>query len=174
MRNIKYELKPQDIIILLKILAKKENPWFHHTLADELGISQSEVSQSLERSSYAGLIDNNKKRVNRLALKELLFGGLSYIFPQQPGAMVRGMATAHSALPLKDLIQSNENYVWPHAKGNIKGYAINPLYPSVVEASMKDSQLYEMLALVDSLRIGRAREKELAKKELEKIIDYVR
>jgi len=33
---------------------------------------------------------------------------------------------------------------------------------------MKDPSLHELLALVDALRVGRAREKELALKELKK------
>jgi len=43
-----------------------------------------------------------------------------------------------------------------------------PLYPSVPEAANKDEKLYELLALADALRVGRAREKELAIVELKK------
>jgi hypothetical protein len=41
-----------------------------------------------------------------------------------------------------------------------------PLYPSVPEVALKDHALHILLALVDALRVGRAREKELAAKEL--------
>lgn len=170
MKQSKYNLKPQDVVILLKIIALEDKEWFHHTLAGSLGLSQSEVSQSLNRSKYAGLIDSSKKKVNRIAFNELLIHGLSYVFPQQPGAVVRGIATAHSAKPLNQLISSSEKYVWAYAKGNEKGQAIEPLYNSVVEAVQKDEKLYELLALVDALRVGRVREKEIAKKELEKRI----
>jgi len=178
-RNMKYmaqaknSLKPQDIMILLKIIAKGKDEWYHHTIADELGISQSEVSQSLTRSCYAGLIDVSRKKVNRLALMELLSHGISYVFPQHPGSIVRGVLTAHSAPPLNQIIKSNEKYVWPYAKGNERGQAVEPLYGTVVTAALKDLFLYELLALVDALRVGRAREKEIAKKELEKRIMHV-
>ena len=43
---------------------------------------------------------------------------------------------------------------------------IEPLYPSVPEAAMRDEELYQLLVIVDTLRIGRAREKEIAIKEL--------
>jgi DNA-binding transcriptional ArsR family regulator len=148
-------------------VALGKNEWYHHTLAEDVGISQSEVSQSLNRSQYAGLIDASRKKVMRMALLEFLQHGITYVFPQQLGALVRGVATAHSAPPLNKIIQSSEAYVWPSAKGKEKGQAVNPLYPSVIEAIQKDSKLYELLALVDALRVGKAREKELAKKELE-------
>ncbi len=166
----KNNLKPQDVLILLKIIALGKNPWFHHTIAQELGISQSEVSQSLNRSKYAGLIDDGRKRVNRLALIEFLLHGIAYAFPQQPGAIVRGVLTAHAAEPLNHLIHSNEKYVWPYAKGLERGQAIEPLYSTVVKATLTDKELYELLTLVDAIRVGRIREKEIAKNELEKRI----
>ena len=95
---------------------------------------------------------------------------MAYVFPQHPGALVRGILTAHAAEPLNLIINANEKYVWPYAKGNDRGQAIEPLYSSVVEAALKDKVLYEMLTLVDAIRVGRIREKEIAKKELEKRI----
>lgn len=175
-RNIKYmqqsksNLKPQDVLILLKIVALGQQSWFHHTIAQELGISQSEVSQSLNRSKYAGLIDDARKKVNKLAFTEFLLHGVAYAFPQQPGAIVRGVLTAHAAKPLNQIIQSNEKYVWPYAKGLERGQAIEPLYSTVVEATLNDKELYELLTMVDAIRVGRTREKEIAKKELEKRI----
>jgi hypothetical protein len=68
------------------------------------------------------------------------------------------------------LINSNEKYVWPYAKGNDRGQAIEPLFNPVVEASLKDKELYELLTMVDAIRVGKIREKEIAKKELEKRI----
>jgi len=170
MAQVKNNLKPQDIVILLKIITMGKENWFHHTIAQELGMSQSEVTQSLNRSKYARLIDNERKKVNRLAFSEFILHGISYAFPQQPGALVRGVLTAHSAEPLNNLINSNEKYVWPYAKGTDRGQAIEPMYNTAVEASLKDRELYELLTLVDALRVGKVREKELAKKELEKRI----
>lgn len=166
----KNNLKPQDVFILLKIIVMGEKSWFHHTLALDLGLSQSEVSQSLNRSRYAGLIDNARKKVNRVALTEFLLNGIAYSFPQQPGPLVRGVLTAHSAEPLNNIIISNDKYVWPYAKGMDRGQAIEPLYNTVVEASLKDRDLYELLSMVDAIRVGRSREKEIAKKELKKRI----
>ena len=92
--------------------------------------------------------------------------GLRYVFPAEPGAIQRGLFTAHSAPPLDQLVSVNEPYVWPWAEGKERGQAIEPLHPGVPAACAQDSELYELLALVDAIRLGRAREKEQAVKEL--------
>lgn len=73
-------LSPIDLFILLKIIAKGKTSWFQASLATDLGVSQSEVSKSLARSKYAGLVDPTGKLVMRLALMELLQYGVHYFF----------------------------------------------------------------------------------------------
>lgn len=165
-------MSPQDIVVLLKIIAYGNASWFQEQLAEALQISQSEISKSLARSKFAGLIDASGKKVFKMALLEFLQYGIRYVFPERPGALVRGIATAHSAAPLNTIIVSEEPYVWPSGKGNLRGQAIIPLYPSVINAVHNDEKLYELLALVDALRVGKAREKDLAIKELQsRILD---
>ncbi|WP_310378205.1 hypothetical protein [Flavobacterium sp.] len=166
----KYNMKPQDILVLLKIIALDSKEWQQLILAQELNMSQSEISQSLQRSKYAQLLDFSGKKVNKIAFYDFLIHGMSYVFPQRPAAVVRGIATAHSAAPINEMIQATEVYVWPYAKGNIRGQAIIPLYNSAVDASLKDATLYELLAMVDVLRVGSTREKEMVKLELKKRI----
>ncbi len=161
-------MRPQDVVVLLKIAAKRNQPWMMKELSTELMISASEVSESLTRSVYAGLLSSDKKRLMKMALLEFLEHGLKYVYPQQPGALVRGLATAYSASPLVNEIQSTEQVVWPYAEGKARGQAIEPLHPNVPIACMKDNDLYELLALADALRIGKAREKQLAMDELKK------
>ena len=45
---------------------------------------------------------------------------------------------------------------------------IDPLYPSVPAAAAEDPRLHELLALADALRVGRARERSMARTELTK------
>ncbi|MFM9947081.1 MAG: hypothetical protein ACKV1O_04010 [Saprospiraceae bacterium] len=163
-------LRPQDLVVLLKLLIGAEGSWNQIFLAKSLFISQSEISESLKRSAYARLLQNNGKEVARKPFMDLLQHGVPYIFPQQPGVEVRGIPTAHSAEPLVNLINSSENYVWPYAKGHMRGHSILPFYPSVVQAVELDSQLYECLALIDAIRVGRARERNLALELLTKKI----
>ncbi len=165
-------IRPQDIVIALKILLRGEGAWRHLDLAYELGLSQSEVTQGLERCKLAGLVDPSKRKPMKLALTEFLVHGLKYVFPAQPGPLCRGLPTAHSARPLAGHIVSDENdqYVWPYAEGEVRGQAIFPLYPNVPFAAKKDPKLHEMLALLDAIRVGRAREKNLATDEIKKRI----
>lgn len=163
-------MRPQDIVILLGIITMEQKPWMMKDIAQKIGISASEVSESLYRSDKAGLFDKLTSKVNRHALIEFLKYGLRYVFPQEPGAVVRGIPTAFSAPPLNKLILSSEKLVWPYAKGSERGQAIEPLYQSAIEAALSNPALYELLALVDALRVGKVREKALAGIELEKRI----
>jgi predicted transcriptional regulator len=161
-------MRPHDIVVLLKIAAKKDAPWMMKDLSVELGISASEISESLNRSAIAGLIAQDKKRLMQLAILDFLVHGLRYVYPQKPGAKTRGIVTAHSALPLNKEIAGNDLYVWPYSEGNVRGESIEPLHPKVPEACLKDAAFYEYMALCDVLRVGRAREKNLAIEELKK------
>ena len=159
-------MRPQDIVVLLKIASQQNEPWQQIPVAKQLRLSQSEMSKSLNRSKYAGLIDNSGRKVRRLALVDFIQYGLPYVFPQQPGSIVRGVPTAHSAPPLNDQIKSEDDYVWPYAKGTARGQSIIPLYKTVPEAVQNDRPLYELLALVDAIRLGNARERKLAISEM--------
>ncbi len=164
-------IKPQDILILLKLATWKDRPdWKGVDLAKELGLSPFEVSIGLERCRRSGFLDASKRGLMRSALQEFLIHGLKYSFPTEPGAMGRGMPTAHSAPPLARKIVSNEPYVWPDDEGRVRGQAIEPLYPSAPSAAKSDAKLYELLALIDTLRVGRAREQKMAIQEIEKRI----
>jgi hypothetical protein len=161
-------MRPQDIVILIKILAIDNSNWRNIDIAYGLDISPSEVSEALHRNKIAGLIDSNKRNVNIHSFKEFLLFGLKYVFPVQPGAIVKGIPTAHSASPIKNHIASNEPYVWPYAKGTHRGQAIEPLYGTLPQVATKDPDFYELMAIVDTFRVGRVREINIAKQELEK------
>jgi predicted transcriptional regulator len=163
-------MRPQDVVILLKILTIDTPDWQYRDLAQSLSISISEISESLNRSHLAGLIDVSRKKVFRQSLTEFIQYGLHYVFPQAPGTMVTGIATAHSHPFYKKKIISEINFVWPDEDGDIRGLAIQPLYKSVTKAVKKDEALYKLLASVDIIRVGKTRETKLAIEELKKFI----
>lgn len=168
MKQKQTALSPLDILILLKIISLGDKKWFQTDIAEALAISQSEVSKSLQRLKKSWLLAPNRSIViMKENVLEFLCFGIKYIFPQMPGSIVRGMPTAHSAPVMQTSIIGEENYVWPYAKGKVKGQSIIPLYPTVTKACSKDRKLYELLALIDAIRIGNAREKEIAYKKLE-------
>ena len=164
-------MRPQDIVVLLKIVCYGSRSWYNKDLANDLSLSTSEISNSLQRCALCGLIDTDKKKVRAQSLLEFLIYGIQYVFPQRPANVSRGIPTAHSHPFMKSLISSEQTYVWPDAKSDDKGLSVQPLYPGVVSAVKKDEQLYLMLALVDVLRMGKAREKETAITKLKELFE---
>ena len=162
-------IKPQDIVILLKLVLVGDGHWRHVDLSDALGLSQAEISFALTRCKTVGFIDSAKKKILKSALLEFLVHGLKYTFPAKPGPVCRGVPTAHCAPPLsKTIVASDEDcYVWPWDDGKVRGQAIEPLYFNAPLAAKNDCKLYELLALVDAIRVGRAREQAIAVSELE-------
>ena len=157
-------LKPQDIVILLKLVASGKIDWSYPSLAHELSMSASEVHSGVKRAGAARLMDLQRRVPFIKALEEFLIHGVKYAFPPTRGGLVRGMPTCYAAPPLVDLIvQPNEPPpVWPYLEGRVRGHEFSPLYKSVPIAASKDKGLYEFLTLVDAIREGRAREKKLA------------
>jgi hypothetical protein len=164
-------MRPQDVVILLKMLTYQDRFWSFSEIALSLQISAAEVSTAMERNRMAGLVNQAKNSVNRLAVREFLVYGLKYVFPPQAGYVTRGIATAHSAPPVcYRIAEGNETYVWPYYKGTKRGSSIIPLYDKIPRFIEQDPALYEYLALVDVLRIGKRREVTIAVEELDKRI----
>ena len=163
-------LKPQDILVLLKFVALGKQDWSYNKLAIELGMSPSEVHGAVKRSLSANLAYQVNDRIepNISNLNEFLIHGLKYVYVPDRGGMTRGVPTSYAGSPLNaTLAQSSEPPpVWPDPDGKVRGEAFSPVYKSVAKAVRKDQQLYELLVLVDAIRGGRTREREIAIKEL--------
>lgn len=168
-------LKPQDLIVCLDLATRDSTPWTYAELGVDLGMSASEANQAVGRATRAGLLgpspDAEGKPAPRVsALVEFLEHGVRYAFFAQPGKIVRGMPTAHSAPPLANRIQASDEppFVWPDPEGAVRGQAVEPLYSTVPQVARRSPELYELLALVDALRCGRPRERKMAADELRK------
>lgn len=163
-------MRPQDIVVLLKALDMPEAGWQYRDMATALKLSVSEVSESLQRSHVAGLVDETKRKVYRQNLMEFLEHGLHYVFPAVPGTMVTGTPTAHSHPEFKAHFKAETAYVWADDQGRERGVAIPPLYKSVPAAVRIDDRLYLLLAAIDVYRIGKARELKVAREILQRHI----
>lgn len=165
-------LKPQDVLFLLKLVVKDEEPWTFNELAIELGMSPSEVHGAANRTVAARLAIKDEKRVrpNIRNLLEYLIHGIQYSFIPDRGGMNRGVPTAYAAAPLIERLVSDSEPppVWPDPNGKTRGESFSPLYKSVPVAAEKDSKLYGLQALVDAIRGRKVREREMAKKEIKK------
>lgn len=171
-------MKSQDIVLMLKLASMARqgdlpaDAYSMRALEEATGISKSEVSSAMKRCFEVGLAKPERKtgmpRVNGKALYEFIAYGLKYVFPARPGAVVRGLATAHAAPVLagKLLSGGEQVYVWPDAEGKLSGQSVEPLFKTVPKAIRIDEALYAMLALVDSIRLGNEREASFAKQML--------
>ncbi len=160
-------LKPQDIFILLKLLIWDQGSWSYAALVNELFMSVSEGHSGIKRAATARLINMNRKSPIMSSLKEFLIHGVKYAYPPIRGGLVRGIPTSYAGPPLdKNFLWDEDPPVWPYSEGKIRGYEFSPLYKSVPEAAENDRELYELLVLVDAVRDGRARERDMAIREL--------
>ncbi|VAW74635.1 hypothetical protein MNBD_GAMMA15-2163 [hydrothermal vent metagenome] len=160
-------LKPQDVLFLLKLVVLEGKPWSFNSLALELGMSASEVHAAAKRALAARLAVKEGKtiRPNIRNLEEFLLHGIQYVFVPERGELSRGMPTAYAAASIEPLP------VWPDPEGKVRGESFTPLYKSASVAAKNDPALYQLLVLVDAIRGGRAREREVAKKLLKKRLD---
>ena len=167
------QLKPQDVLVSLKLAALRGAPWTYASLAEQLGMSPSEVHAATKRAVRAGLLLQDRQP-NTAALLEFLTHGVRYAFPLERGPITRGMPTAHGAPPLSEVISGGDQPpVWPDPHGEARGESVAPLYRSAVHAARGDAALYRLLALVDALRGGRARERALAQRFLKDDLKHV-
>ncbi len=209
------QLKPQDFLVALKLVAWGEQRWTYARLAQELGISVSEAHACIKRGLQADLLLPNReslpdtatgnhalgaqevaaiyrvtrKRVRRSALPdseavadnavrphvhnlaEFAVHGAKYAFPAVKLPLVVGVPTSHSAPAFAGVFApGSTDFVWPHPNGSVRGVGVEPLHPSVPFAAMQDAKLYEMLALFDALRVGKARERGMALSRLPLLI----
>src|SRR3970282_1751967 len=163
-------LKAQDVLVLLKLVAARRPTWSYNVLAVELGMSPSEVHAAVKRAVAARLaIQSNDKIVPNIRnLEEFLVYGIKYVFVPDRGGLTRGMPTAHAAPPLEDKFAPSDEPapVWPDPEGQVRGNAFFPIHKPAQRADRHDKELYELLVLFDAVRDGRAREREIAVTEL--------
>lgn len=153
-------LKPRDVAVALQLVLEPDATY--RLLADLVGVSQGEAHNAVKRLTHARLVDPDTRSVNRQGLLDFLSHGVPYAFAADAGPDTRGVPTAHSAPPLADDFANAPAYVWPALNGTVRGQAVPPLYPAAPATSRENPPLYEALALVDALRVGRARERSMA------------
>ena len=214
------QLKPQDFLVALKLVAWGEQHWTYARLAQELGLSASDAHGAVKRGLLAGVLLQNRtvpappleggaaaahsvqepagiyrvtrKRVRSAAhapddvavatdnpvrphahnLAEFALHGAKYAFPGVRLPLAVGVPTSHSAPAFAGVFApGSTDFVWPHPNGSVRGVGVEPLHPCVPFAAMQDARLYELLALFDALRVGKARERGMALERLQALID---
>ncbi|CZI29948.1 TPA: hypothetical protein JBC15_03080 [Legionella pneumophila subsp. pneumophila] len=168
-------IKPQDIVVLAKLLVyQTDKTWSQNSIAYELCLTPSQINYALKRLVGAGLITPyyppNKPQPIIQACEEFFVHGLKYVFPAKLGELVRGIPTSYAAPCLSDQIVAGSDPipVWPYGEGNERGLALKPLYSSVPESVAKhpDPLFYDLLTLIDAIRSGRVRERQIASQKI--------
>lgn len=175
-------LRPQDLLLVLKFAALSHEKIVAHlpTLAKTIGLSLTETHMALKRAAAAKLLVLNDTvskvpvrgrapktvAVHRQALLEFVQFGVPYVFVPERGRLTRGLVTGSSAPAVQKelgLEKAAIPSVWPDPRGEVRGESFSPLYPSAVTAAWNDAKLYKLLVLVDIIRGGTARERELGR-----------
>lgn len=174
-------LKSQDCIILVKLLTNPGMTWTQRELAKLLCISLSEVNGGIKRLSEAGLLRKNKHGMlfpNINVSEEFLVNAVKFFFPGKLGEYTRGIPTSIAAPVFHGKISTGNDPlpVWPDAIGETKGVALLPIHSSIPKSLREnpDNTFYEILALIDAIRSGRARERNMAITLLKKRLQHAK
>jgi hypothetical protein len=168
-------LRPQDILITCKLFALGDAEWPIRKLAGSLSISIGEVHGAIERCKAAGVLGTprGKLNVNRRKFFELSSVSVPQVYYAVRGSVETGVPTAMHAESLKGVFSRDGRpipLVWISDLGTVKGESLLPLYPTVPRAVQHDPTLHQLLALIDVVRVGDARDRKLATDLLERMI----
>lgn len=166
------DLKPQDLLVLLKVAANPARRWTYAALGEALVMSASETHASVKRAVASGLAiapARGEWSPVRPNLLEFVLHGVRYVWPATVGPVKRGVPTSIGMEPLASqlVVAPGDAPVWAHPAGKAKGPTLSPLYRTAPEAALTDPALHRLLALLDALRVGRSRERALAAKLME-------
>lgn len=167
-------LKPQDLVLAIKIAVNPERDYILIELASQLGMALSAVHGAIQRGEKARLVSRSggSLRALRPALTEFVIHGAKYAYPGELGPLSRGVPTAIAGPTLREHFEAPDQLppVWPDPEGIAFGPSLLPLCPSVPAACRLDARLLDALTLLDALRVGAARERELAHDALHEVL----
>jgi hypothetical protein len=93
-----------------------------------------------------------------------LVDGVPFAFPPMVGAESIGIPTAHSAPAFASIVESADRFVWPDPGGTGRGQSLVPLFPGAPALAGANQPLYDLLTIIDALRVGTARVRRAAAK----------
>ncbi len=159
-------LGPFDVVVALR-LARPAGTLAQ--LADELGVVPSQIHSALGRLGRSGLLRPGSRSTNARALAEFAAHGLRYAFPATKGPLTSGVPTAYSAPPLAAEVDALDAVVWPAPlhPAAVQGFGVAPLYPAAPQLPDRSPETYELVAIVDALRLADPGTRIIARERLE-------
>ena len=157
---------PFDIVLALHLTNASGTL---QSLADALAVVPSQVHASLARLESASLLKPGTRSVNARALIDFLTGGIRYVFPAHRERLASGVPTAYSAIPLSEDIDAVDVLVWqaPNHPAAVQGFSIRPLYARAPLLVDRAPTTYQLLTIVDALRLADPRVRLPARTRLE-------
>lgn len=165
-------VKRPDIYVLGGLLIESGD-WTYRSLAERLHVPHPVVQRALERAKGTDLYSGDRREVHLPHFEEFALHALRFVVPARLGSLTAGMPAAWAAEPMARAIGSSGDEpppVWPYAHGRVRGQAIEPLHSAAPEAVEDWPRLGEVLALLDSLRTGDARVRQVAGGLLSKML----
>lgn len=163
-------IHPFDVVLGLRLLRPSGTL---AELAQELAVAPSQIHASLARLEVAGLL-RPERRTNARALGEFILFGVRYAFPAMRGPLADGVPTAYSAQPLAAEIDALDVVVWPTRTGRdtVRGFSVPPLYRQAPLLVATSPETYRLLTLVDAMRLGDPRARNVARSHLERSLAW--
>jgi hypothetical protein len=159
-------LKPQDLVVALKVAVNGARDFGLVALGQELGMALSAVHGAVGRCEQARLLSRADRSIKALtpSLLEFAVHGARYAFPPVHGGLSRGMPTSLAGPSLRERFDQTKAMcpVWPDALGDAYGPSLVPLHHTVPQACRLDPKLFDVLTLIDAVRAGAVREREIA------------
>jgi hypothetical protein len=174
---MEYEMKSISVYVLACLIVRKERFGSYEKWGKEIGLSAASLFRSVKDLRKAKLVTETVDGdvPNYQNAEKFLLYGFPFCFSAEKGKLVRGFKTGVDASSLKsEFAEGDYPAVWAHYEGDVKGFEVKPLHscvPDQITDDLMDKNLYELLALLDVLRIGQAREVQAAQKKIKEILD---
>ncbi len=148
-------LRPSDVVVACQLTITPDVQFIQ--LAQSTGLSTGECHNAVRRMRQARIVLIDDRRPAGDVLANFLVNGVPFAFPPIVGAETIGVPTAHSAHPFATIVETTDRFVWPDSGGAVRGQSLVPLFPGAPMLAGSNAPLYELLTIVDALRVGTTR-----------------
>jgi hypothetical protein len=153
-------LRPGDLVVACQLAITPEEKFIN--IANYTGISAGECHNAVRRLRLARILLSSERRPATDILHNFLVHGAPFAFPAVLGSSTIGVLTAHSAPTFHPSVETAERIVWPYADGKVRGQSLIPLFPAAPALATTNPPLYDVLTIIDALRVGTTRVRKVA------------
>lgn len=164
MNNIYHQkqitLRPSDVVVACQLTCTPQAPFAH--LAQSTRLSAGECHNAVRRLRFARIVLPDERRVAGEVFRGFLADGVPFAFPAMLGAETIGIPTAHAAPAFASVVTSTDRFVWADPSGSVRGRSVVPLFPGAPALAATNEALYDLLTIIDAVRIGTTRIRRVA------------